>query len=540
MAQANTGDIVEAQHTPPTTGDGWQAGTCTNEPPKAGGTASDFCSIDTHTQYFEQAAGHPQFGFTQIIVKHGSSGEPVGELKTVRVDLPVGLSVNPQATPQCSQAEFESSNPLKCPGSVVGKSLVWVWLPVVGEQEAPPATVYNIEPADGEAARFGFELAGKFIYLQADVAWDSDYHEGFTIHVPTSEELSSLFGSKGLVTKNRLIFNGRAGNGTFVTTPTTCLGESLPEYPFAHAYSTWLRAEGYGAGKEDPNFPSGSSYFESRIPNKLDFEAAEGTFPKHCDTIPFEPSLEVEPGTTETDSPSGAAVTVKLPFEEPDFTKPAGSKEAREQASSQLKTAKVTMPAGMGLNPSAAAGLAACTDEEFGKGTRNPVECPAASKIGTVSIQTPPLPPDSLAGNVYLGQQLSRDPTSGEEFRIFVDAELTRYGISARLVGHVAADPQTGRLTATFADNPQVPFSSFTLHFDGGARATLTGPPICGPHETTSEMIPWSSTPGTIPAGQAGGPSSAPPATPTGEFTLSEAPAGGACPETLAARPFAP
>jgi hypothetical protein len=531
-ARANTGDIVEEQHSPqPTKDDGWQAGTCTKDTPT--------CSIETPTQYFEQAAGHPQVGFTQIIVKHEPPGEsPVGELKTVRVDLPVGLSVNPQATPQCEQAKFES-NPALCAGSEVGESLVTAALPGVGLALGPfPATVYDIVPVAGEPARFGFELAGNFVYLRANVAWDGDYHEGFTIDVPKAVSFEPLF--HGLILKNRLVFEGRKGNGTFITTPTTCLGESLPTSPFEHVYSTWLRADGYGPGKEDPNFPAGSSYFESRIPNKLDFGAEPGTFPKECDSIPFDPSIEVDPNTAETDSPSGATIEVKLPFEEPDFTKPAGSKEAREQASSQLKTAHVTMPLGMGLNPSAAPGLVACTNDQFGKETRHPVECPAPSRIGTVSVQTPPLPPNSLEGNVYLGQQLSRDPASGEEYRIFADIESARYGISARLIGNIAADPQTGQLTGTFADNPQVPFTSFRLQFDGGPRATLSSPSTCGQHETTTEMIPWSSTPGSIPAGSKGGPSTAPPATPSDEFSLGAAPGGGACAKTLATRPFAP
>lgn len=538
-ALADTGDIVEAQHTPPTAGDGWQAGTCKKEPPEI----SEPCSIKTPNQYFEQAAGHPQFGFTQIIVKHGAPGEtPVGELKTVRVDLPVGLSVNPQATEQCTQQEFEANPALECPGAAVGKSIVTASVPPLG-LPAPPLepVVYNIVPANGEPARFGFNLAGNDVYLRADVAWQSDYHEGFTIDVPATPfnklPLSEgLFG--GVVLENRLVFNGRAGNGTFVTTPTTCLGESLPTSPYEHAYSTWLRADGYGAGKEDPNFPNGSSPFESRIPSKLDFGAEPGTFPKECDTIPFAPSLEVEPGTAETDSPAGAAVMVEVPFEEPEPSEL--THELTKQASSLLKDASVTMPAGMGLNPSAASDRVACTDEQFGKGTRNPVECPAASKIGTVSVQTPPLPPDSLEGNVYLGQQLSRNPASGDEYRIFVDVESARYGISARLIGHVAADPQSGRLTATFADNPQVPFESFRLQFDGGPRAPLTSPAVCGPHETTSQMTPWSSTPGSIPAGEPGGPSSAPPETPSGEFSLTSAPGGGACAKTLAERPFKP
>jgi hypothetical protein len=527
-ALGDTGDIVAPTDPEnPKVDSGWQAGTCNNEPPEAGGTAAKFCSIETKDQFFEQAAGHPQFGFTQIIVKHEPPGEsPVGELKTVRVDLPVGLSVNPQATPQCKQEDFEAKPaPLCSPESIVGKSLVTAALPGVGLPLGPFARdVYNIEPVNGEPARFGFELAGNYVYLRADVAWNSDYHEGFTIDVPKAASFESLF--KGLVLKNRLVFDGRAGNGTFVTTPTTCLGP--PVSPFEHVYSTWLRADSWE--EPDPEFPNGSSFFESRIPSF--------TFPKECDTIPFEPGLEVDPQTNQTDSPAGPAVEVTVPFEEPS---PAEiPKPLTKQASSQVKDATVTLPAGMGLNPSAANGLEACTDAQFGKGTTHPVECPAASQIGTVSVQTPPLPPDSLAGNVYLGQQLSRDPTSGQEYRLFVDVESARYGISARLIGNAKADPQTGQLTTTFADNPQVPFSAFTLDFKDGPRAPLTSPPTCGPHTTTSQMVPWSSIEGSIPSGEEGGPNAEGPAEPEDEFTLEEAPGGGECAETLASRPFAP
>jgi len=539
-AQASTEGIIapsDPEH--PTVQSGWQAGTCNNEPPEAGGTAAKYCSIETTKQFFEQAAGHPQFGFTQIIVKHHEPGPdetPAGELKTVRVDLPVGLSVNPEATEQCTQAEFEASPETQCPGAAVGVSLVWAAAPPLGLRVGPfKATVYNIEPVNtGEAARFGFNLAGSFVYLQADVAWYSDYHEGFTIHVPANA-LSGLIGegkvlSGGLILQNRLVFKGRAGNGTFVTTPTTCLGP--PVSPFESVYSTWLLASSV-AEEANPeyHFPqSAQPPLESRIPSF--------TFPKECDTIPFEPGLEVEPGTEKTDSPAGPTVEVTVPFEEPS----AGEilKPFTKQASSHLKDATVTLPAGMGLNPSAANGLQACSDAQFGKGTTHPVECPAASKIGTVAVQTPPLPPDSLAGNVYLGQQLSRDPTSGQEYRIFVDVESAKYGISARLVGNAKANPQTGQLSTTFADNPQVPFTAFTLDFNDGARAPLSSPPTCGPNASSSSMVPWSSVEGGIPPGKEGGPNTEPPAEPGSEFTLSKAPSGGKCPESLASRPFAP
>jgi hypothetical protein len=531
--QASTGDIIApSDPNNPKADSGWQAGTCTKDVPDT----PEECSVDTPTQFFEQASGHPPFGFTQFIVKNKEPGQtPVGELKTVRVDLPVGLSVNPGATPQCPLATFEADH-TTCPaGSEVGESFVTASVagvpkPLPGE----PPTVYNLVPKDGEPALFGFNLAGNNVYLQSDVAWDGDYHEGFTIDVPETPfaklpPLEGLVG--GVVLKNRLVFDGTSGDGTFITTPTTCLGKAVPG-PFEQAYSTWLLASSVKEEKEPGYvFPeSARPPFESRIP--------PGTFPKECDSIPFDPSIAVDPSTTQTDSPSGASVTVDLPN-----IKDPGKEEM--QASSQAKAARVTMPAGMGLNPSAANGLEACTDAQFGKGTKAPVACPTASKIGTVSVETPPLPEGPVTGDVYVGQQLSRDPASGDAYRIFVDIESARYGISARLIGNASADPVTGQLTTTLDGRPlgglpQVPFSSFMVKLDDGSKAPLTSPPTCGPNATSSEMTPWSSTPGALPAGEEGGPSDNPPATPTNEFSLADAPGGGACAKTLAERPFGP
>ena len=104
-AEIDNSTIIASQHNPPQSDDGWQAGTCTLDTPP--------CSVDTPAQFFEQAAGHPPVGFTQFIIKQEPGpviGEiPVGNLKTVRVDLPEGLTVNPQATiAQCELDPGES------------------------------------------------------------------------------------------------------------------------------------------------------------------------------------------------------------------------------------------------------------------------------------------------------------------------------------------------------------------------------------------------------------------------------------------------
>jgi len=530
-ALADTGDIIAPSDvTHPAVDSGWQAGTCKADP----------CSIATPSLFFETAGAHPNVGFTQFIIKNEPPGEtPVDELKTVRVDLPVGLSVNPSATPRCKLSTFEAGASGCPPESEVGFSQVTVSLPPLGMPQEPKApltevTVYNVEPKPGEAARFGLELAGNEVFLEGDVDWSGDYHEGFTIHVPAAlpEELGVLFkllgGQKGLILKNRLVFDGRAGDGTFITTPTTCFGPAykedwksgeLPGGPSGSIYSTLLRAD--SVHNPNPTFPVGSSSFESPIP-PLNEKHGPGTSPKACETIPYEPRLKVDPGTPNVNSPAAAQVNVDIPH----------FKDEDGQDSSHTRSATVALPQGFGLNPSAANGLQTCTDDEFGKGTRNPASCPPASLVGRARIESPPLvdqtnpqPEEVLEGNVYAGKQLSSDPTSGNEYRIFIEAKSDRYGISVRLVGNVRADPVTGQLTTTINETPQVPFTSFDLAFNGGAHAVLSSPPTCGPDKATAVMTPWSGNP---------------PATPASSFSLSGNPGGGECPKSMGERPFGP
>jgi hypothetical protein len=545
MAAADTEDIIApSDPAHPSVNSGWQAGTCNAEPPEPG---AELCSIKTPDQFFDTASAHPNWGFTQFIIRNEPPGEtPVGELKTVRVDLPVGLSVNPGATERCPLEVFESGAG-NCqtlhPESEVGKSQVTASLLGIPTPPTPPLTevpVYNVEPKPGEAARFGLELAENEVFLEGDVAWDSDYHEGFTIHVPAALPealggiLGGLAGQKGLILKNRLVFDGRSGDGTFLTTPTTCFGPAYtpdwvpgeqPEGPSGDIYSTFLRAD--SVEEPDPEFPKNSSFIESPIP-PVSETSGPGTEPKECETIPYDPTIAVDPGTGETNSPAGATIDIDVPHLIPDFVS-----EEDEQESSHTKEATVRLPIGMGLNPSAANGLKVCKDSEFGKGTRNPVACPAESRVGTVTAESPPLPEENgegppLKGPVYVGEPIGRDPQSGTLYRIFLNPVSERYGVDVRLVGNVRANPLTGQLTTTIANTPQVPVASFEVKLDGGARAVLSSPPTCGPNQTGAVMVPWSE------------PWAKNTATPGDSFTLASAPGGGKCAKTMAERPFAP
>src|SRR5689334_7247293 len=107
VAQADTTNIIEPNQEPPTAKNGFQAATCTTDEPKCSPESPD-------SQFFTQAAGHPPVGYTQYIIRHGeANGGPFGTLKpieppeegrtikTLRVDLPPGLTVNPNAAPKC-------------------------------------------------------------------------------------------------------------------------------------------------------------------------------------------------------------------------------------------------------------------------------------------------------------------------------------------------------------------------------------------------------------------------------------------------------
>jgi hypothetical protein len=547
LAGADTGSILEAQHVPATPADGWQAGPCTTDLP--------LCTPQTPAQFYKTAGGHPPKAFVQFIIRHavislpgGIVREPLAEPiearipRTVRVDLPPGLSVNPEATPEkCSVADFLSENvkgelaPTCRPGSKIGESQVKIVAqePFGGIAIAPgtvlpfKADLFNIQPQPGEPALFGMVVAGSLqVLLHPRLSWESDYHESFsieqlpdykTVHI----RLPGFGGGPAAIAIHtaRLTTFGEAGDGTLATLPTTCFNSDDPQ--FSRIYSSWIRVESYG--EPDPSFPFGTRAFESPLP--------AGVHPEGCASVPFDPSLAIDPGTDQVDSPAPATVTARLPVEAP------GS-GGGPIAESQLRSAEVALPEGMGLNPAGAKGLLPCSDARFHKGDRVAEnECPASSEIGSAEIRSPVLS-QPLTGDVYVGEQQSTDPASGQEFRALVEAKAPERGVVVRLVGQIKADPATGQLTAVFDEHevsplagalphglPQLPLESVTLRLDADHKV-LSSPPSCAPAIAIAQMEPWA-RPGTE-------------ASPSANFSLTSLPGGGQCPQSLGERPFSP
>jgi hypothetical protein len=501
---------------------------------------------------YNQAAGHPAWGITSFKVNtEGTLPNEVpagltttGPVKHVRTDVGPGVSTNPEAVPKCTMAQYGEKEEIPgtgfyakptCPetgseSTVIGVNQVTVY---IGPEPSPKGgdvplegTVYNLEQPQGVASDFGVALelpvpltkgalekafaehplpegpGGKpekeaiekglegkqyFAHTQilGNVEWAGNYHDYYEIDVSTALPLIS----SRLILKGEI---GSTGKGGYITLPSNC----APVGPATTNTVTLESAAGQVAKKEYTT-PIGTEGCNGALPFK---------------EVPFAPAFSLTPETKQSDQADGVTTELTVPH----------APGPTEIDSSQLKTASITLPEGLTLNPSAAAGLEACTPAQIGIGTRAPVACPAGSQIGTVALNVPDLPDGSLTGNIYLGGPVS-GPITGPPYTMYIDAESPRYGVSVRLKGLATPNETTGRLTATFTENPEQPFSSIKLTFTRGTQGPppLANPLTCGTATTETSLSPFTGT-----AAQS----------PTSAFTVDGNNAGGACPSPL---PFA-
>ncbi len=284
-------------------------------------------------------------------------------------------------------------------------------------------------------------------FVKGNVEWgkqaagtnEGDYHDYFEVEVNPADPLIS----------SRQVLYGTSGEGDFITNATNCPGDNT-------SYVTLKNAEGAISRKS----------FTTPI-------GLEG-----CGSLLFEPKFELASGSKLSDQPNEITTAVSLP------------NSPTANAQSQVKTGTITLPEGMTLDPSAAAGLAACTpaqarihSEVFGS------ECPAASELGTVSLEVPTLPAGSLTGSMYLGGPES-GPITGPPYIVYVVANSKKYGVSVRIKGEVEPNLATGRLTTIFKENPEQPFTNLSLHFNRGALTAVANPLVCGEPTGTTSFVP--------------------------------------------------
>ena len=427
---------------------------------------------------FTQAGGHPDLttSFEPTTKIDGRGLEmPVEDFKDVRVDLPMGVVGDTSNIPQCSRVQLANNGgAANCPvASQVGIVRLAIktgaTVPVPVEEFRP---IYNLVPEYGQTAALGFRLYRNSIVMEAKVRSASDYGVTATVrNNPGGETVFqatvTLWGVPGAAVHDM----ERWPKGSTLTIhPFEPLPSPVDPVAFTMNPTQCLAAPAI----------TKIAMNSWQTPERWATDEAASPPATECESLRFDPSASILPDARTTDSPTGLAA--EIAFKQPED--PVG------RAPAQLRDAEIALPEGLTINPASADGLAACSDVQLGLHSDDPVACPDAAKIGTVTATTPLLT-EQLSGDVYIRSQNSDDPESGEMFRVALVLRNEARGLLVKLPGSVTADPATGRLTATFKDNPQVPVSNVSVRLKSGPRAPLATPASCGSKTATAAFTSW-------------------------------------------------
>jgi hypothetical protein len=507
------------------------AGPLINEAALSGGEASEVVTtgatpVAAHTSSFDftrfelvpsaadgapsaDAGGHPwelttTFQIPSVFAPPHleNSYQPTQNVDRVSTELPLGLVGNPQATARCSLADLTAG---ACSGAaqvgtfaVIGGALETGAFQFTGSGGGCCSAIFNLVPEAGYPAEFGFTFAGQEVILYASVVHGAGGYQlrvgspGILALLETHYAALTFFGNPGALSET-------GSERPFLTNPASCSGDPLSGRIEANSWEE----QDSTISREATAYPSLTG----------------------CNALQFHPTRALQPDTTSADAPAGLDVDLQVPQ----------TSGFEELATPPLKTATVQLPEGLVVNPSAASGLEGCEPTgpqginigsesigakgqdlgdpeatELGAGHPGgngspyddgyyhvaPGHCPPASTLGTVVAETPLLD-HPIKGQIFLGTPecapcSSADAESGKLLKLYLEINDPKTGTILKLPGSVSANAGTGRLTATFAENPQLPFSDLKLHFKTGPRAALTSPQTCGTYSTTSSLEPWS------------------------------------------------
>jgi hypothetical protein len=398
-------------------------------------------ALDAEGQPEIRAGAHPDHLEVDFNLSMAGTGTAA---RTFIVELPAGLTGDPGAVPACPRTVFEERAQF-CPSDTQIGVLSGANSALDASQDE---NIYNVEPAPGVQLA---EFAASFENL-VKVPFEPRLRpDDFGLTLEVNELLEVPF------EESRLVLWGIPADHQsqpdprrlpFVTLPTRC-----------GPLSVTLRTRSW---KENAPWLSST---------------ANGTSLSGCQNLPFEPHLGLELSNAATDTPTGMKVSLTFP----EYSDPDGVVGA------QAKKISIALPEGLSLSPSGATHLGACTDAQLGLGSEAAATCPPSSKIGTVALEGPELT-EPLQGKLYLGQELP-----GNRFRLFVVA--ARPGAVIKLTGSLRADPESGRLTATLDNLPQLAFTRMDLNIDGGPQGLLATPLSCGTATATATFEPYGGGP---------------------------------------------
>ncbi|MCW2989067.1 MAG: hypothetical protein JWM24_2005, partial [Solirubrobacterales bacterium] len=453
-----------------------------------------------------QAGSHP-FQLTTMINLNQAAArtgkgvyevQPAGLAKDVRFHWPPGLLGNPSPLPRCTIGQFLTNIKARenaCPPqSAVGVALVTVEEQKILGLGRLSIPIFNLEPAAGEPARFGFyvPITGTPVLIDPSLRGggpgepEPDY--GITVSTTNIAQTVGFLSTEatvwgvpgdprhdnsrgwGCLAKARDLTGGPPCESStalsppaFLTLPTSCLGAPLGTTVEAHS---WV----------EPTNPL-------IVPASLSMPTLDG-----CNRLPFAPTIHSEPTSNAATSPTG--LNFDLSFND------EGLLNQKGLAQSQMKKAVVTLPQGFTTNPSVAEGLKACPEAAYLASTvQEGTGCPQESKIGDVEIESPlteaPETKEKIVkGGLYVAKQ-GENPYHNL-LAIYLVARNPELGVLVKQALKVTPDRRTGQLTTEVDNVPQLPFSHFHLSFRQGQRSPLITPPACGPYTVEADLYPYS------------------------------------------------
>jgi uncharacterized repeat protein (TIGR01451 family) len=449
-----------------------------------------------------RAGGHPDHVTMSIDFNTSTDPSPAeGRLRTVEapkdivIDLPPGFVGNPTAADRCTLPELEfvdiSDTPLPaCPptsqiGTVLLRHSGATDPTAFATTEFGPMAVYNMVPPPDVAARFGFLAARELVLIDARLRAGGEY--GITARVSNVSEAVAFVGdtltlwgvpsdpshdneracpAQAAPAEGGPTCPSGAASKPFFRNPTSCTAEGLPttlhidswEHPGVFQTVTSLShlLPGYPFAPQDWGAPVG----------------IDG-----CESVPFRPDFLAQPPTdTTAGAPASMSFDVDLP--QPD--------DVSSIAESDLRATTVTLPEGVRVNPSSADGLQGCSPDQIALRSDSDPTCPDGSKIGMVEIDTPLLDVP-VKGAVYLATPF--DNPFGSLVAIYLVASAP--GVTLKLPGQVSLNPDTGQITTTFDNTPQLPFARLHVEFKTGPRSPLAMPRTCGLYTTHAMFVGW-------------------------------------------------
>jgi hypothetical protein len=466
---------------------------------------------------------------------------PDGDMRGLHINMPPGLILNPNALPKCSLVDFHKKreSPFEsgehqnrsgesCPDNTqVGTVEVRTSL---GGGITRRFGLFNLDPPPGVTAELGVSPFGSPIVFEVDVHTLSDGSYTLSLDAANISQSLDFYGLD-------LALWGIPWNPSHNVERGNCLNETEPAFGWCN----------HSVGEPEVDPPVAYISLPATCQGPMSFTASADSWQQPgevsaqalqrdskgnpvtqtgCAGLSFSP--HTESFLTDVKASSASGFEFRLSNDNSGFLAP------NLRAPSQAKTAVVSPPAGVTINPSLGAGLIGCSPGQYAAETAfNPqgAGCPNGSKIGDFRVHSP-LFDEVINGAIYLAtpdNPATTTPGAENPFdtliAVYLVAKLPERGILIKLAGKIVPDPGNGRLTATFDGLPQLPYTELEVNFRSGQRAPLITPSFCGPASTTTTMVPWA----VGPANASG----------TNASQIEHGIGGGACP-TGAAPPYSP